>query len=88
VTTSRYAPNERFRAARTRRFGSREALAEAANAHLAPAFAMNASDIGKIERGVVTYPGEPPRFALRTVLRAKSDAELGLSILRPLPARP
>ena len=74
----RATPNMRFRAARERHFGSREALAEAANVHLAPAFAMSASDIGKIERGVVTCPREPRRAALRKVLRAGSDADIGL----------
>lgn len=71
-------PNQLFRAARERYFSSREALAEAANVELAPAFAMDANDIGKIERGIITYPREPRRAALRKALRTDSDAAIGL----------
>jgi len=73
-----YTPNKLFREARKRLFGARAALAEAANLHLPPGFAMNANDIGKIERGIVTYPRSPRRSALRKALRAETDVEIGL----------
>ncbi|MFF5291907.1 hypothetical protein [Paractinoplanes globisporus] len=74
---SRYTPNELFRSARIRLFGTREALADAVNAHLAPAFLITAADIGKIERGVVTFPRSPRRAAFRTVFGVAADAEIG-----------
>ncbi len=70
-------PNVLFRAARERFFGTREALADAANAHLGAAFVLSANDIGKIERGVVTWPRPPRRAAFRKVLNVETDAELG-----------
>jgi hypothetical protein len=44
----RYTPNELFRDARIRLFGTRESLAEAVNAHLAPGFLISANDISKL----------------------------------------
>ncbi|GAA0546949.1 hypothetical protein GCM10010172_30850 [Paractinoplanes ferrugineus] len=79
MANPRLTPNKLFKDARVRLFGSREALADAANAHLGAAFILNANDIGKIERGVVTCPRPPRRAALRLVLHANSDAELGFS---------
>ncbi|GAA0547003.1 hypothetical protein GCM10010172_30930 [Paractinoplanes ferrugineus] len=73
-----YTPNKLFRDARVRLFGTREALAEAANQHLAAAFLITANDIGKIERGVVSHPRAPRRAALRKVLEVATDAEIGL----------
>ncbi len=70
-------PNVLFRAARERLFGTREALADAANAHLGAAFVLSANDVGKIERGVVTWPRPPRRAAFRKVLNVETDAELG-----------
>lgn len=74
-----HEPNEIFRSARERLFGTREALAEAANVHLPRAYELNANDIGKIERGVVTYPRPPRRAALRKVLGVTTDGEIGFS---------
>jgi len=52
-------PNNLFRDARIRLFGTRESLAEAVNAQLPPAYVVAANDIGKIERGIVTEkPGQ------------------------------
>lgn len=78
--------NRRFRAARERLFGSRDALAEAVNLHLPQAYEMNANDIGKIERGVVTYPRPPRRAALRKVLKVETDADLGFFDSRSNPS--
>ncbi|WP_229070865.1 hypothetical protein [Actinoplanes sp. DH11] len=76
--------NERFRVARTRLQFTRQALADAANQHLPRLYSMNDNDIGKIERGVVTWPGSERRAALRKVLGAATDDELGSSI--PVPS--
>lgn len=77
-------PNKLFREARERLFESREALAEAVNLNLPAAFLMSANDIGKIERGVVTYPRPPRRAALRKALRVEADTEIGLYDTRDL----
>ncbi|MFF5291901.1 hypothetical protein [Paractinoplanes globisporus] len=74
----RYTPNAAFKNARIRWHGSRQALADAANLHLSKAYQLAASDIGLIERGVVTYPRPPRRAALRMELHADTDAEIGL----------
>lgn len=39
---------------------------------------MDADHVGRIERGLITWPGGNYRAALRAVLNASSDAELGL----------
>ncbi|WP_436528414.1 hypothetical protein [Actinoplanes sp. HUAS TT8] len=69
--------NERFRVARTRLQLTRQAVADAANQHLPRLHSMNDNDIGKIERGVVSWPGSERRAALRRVLGAATDDELG-----------
>ncbi|WP_430789160.1 hypothetical protein [Actinoplanes sp. G11-F43] len=69
--------NERFRVARTRLQFTRQALADAANQHLPRLHSLNDNDIGKIERGVVSWPGSERRAALRKVLGAATDDELG-----------
>ena len=87
MTESRRTPNRQFRDARLRLFGTREALAEAANAYLSPAFLLSPHDIGKIERGVVTFPRAPRRAALRQALQAPSDEAIGFfDSRRPGPA--
>ncbi len=45
---------------------------------------MNDNDIGKIERGVVSWPGSERRAALKKVLGAVTDAELGFVNSRAL----
>jgi hypothetical protein len=59
-------------------FDTREELADAVNKHVPAAFLITANDIGKIERGVVRYPRATRREAMRKVLGASSDAEIGL----------
>ncbi|UQU67431.1 hypothetical protein COUCH_14660 [Couchioplanes caeruleus] len=79
-------PNVRFRKARVRLFGTREALAEAVNTRLPPAYILTANDVGKIERGVVGYPREVRRAAFREALQAESDEALGFVDRRILAA--
>lgn len=65
---------------------SRQELAEAVNAYLWRVHGvrdrLDETDIGKLERGVHRWPGALRREALRAVLGASSDAELGLFIIR------
>jgi hypothetical protein len=82
---SRHTPNELFREARVRLFGTREALADAVNVHLAPAFLISANDIGKIERGIVTYPRSPRRAAFRRALGVETDHAIGFHNSRGAP---
>lgn len=60
---------------------SRQGLAEAVNAWLAEhsgrAGALDQHYIGRLERGVVRYPGRDYRSGLRAVLGVESDVELG-----------
>jgi hypothetical protein len=72
-----HPPNELFQQARVQLFGTREALADAVNAHLPPGFLVTANDIGKIERGMVTFPRSPRRAAFRRVLQVETDAAIG-----------
>ncbi|GGN38313.1 transcriptional regulator with XRE-family HTH domain [Actinoplanes campanulatus] len=69
--------NERFRVARARLRLTRQEVADAANQYLTPRHSLNDNDIGKIERGVVTWPGSERRAALKKVLGAATDADLG-----------
>lgn len=69
--------NERFRVARIRLQLTRQAVADAANQHLPRLHSMTDNDIGKIERGVVTWPGSERRAALKKVFGAATDDELG-----------
>lgn len=71
-------PNDRLRRVRERLFGTQQALADAANELLAPAYLMTANDVGKLERGVVEQPSAPRREALRAVCRVATDADIGL----------
>jgi hypothetical protein len=77
MPSAELVPNELFRRARERLFGTREALADAVNCLVPVAFAVSANDIGKIERGKVTWPRGPRRAGYREALQAASDEELG-----------
>lgn len=76
-------PNHRLRRLREHDARlSRQDLADQANAYLWSTFServeLDANYIGKLERGVIAWPRPRYREALRAVLRASSDAELGL----------
>jgi hypothetical protein len=71
--------NDLFRNARVRLFGSRQALAEAVNSLVPAAYLVTANDIGKIERGEVTWPRGPRREAFRRALRVADDRDIGFS---------
>lgn len=83
--------NGRLRAARERMSStdqpgeclSRQELAESVNAHVwrhhRELVEMDANYVGKLERGVIRWPGKLYREALRAVLNAPSDAALGFS---------
>jgi hypothetical protein len=81
-------PNELFRAARQRQMSptgngrmSRQELADAVNAILGAderKVVLTENDIGKIERGLVSWPHADRRAALRAVLRVETDLEIGL----------
>lgn len=87
-------PNNLLRAARLRlvspsgsgRVLSRQELAEAVNAwlfeHTGRVTYVDAGLIGKWERGEHRWPAEDKRRALRAVLGAACDADLGLYIVR------
>jgi tetratricopeptide (TPR) repeat protein len=70
-------PNNLFRDARIRLFGTQEQLAEAINLDLPPAYVVTANEIGKIERGIVKFPRPVRRVAYRKALQAATDAEIG-----------
>jgi hypothetical protein len=82
-------PNTRLREARLRTPSpangrnamSRQELAEAVNAHVFQATGrvsvMDAHYVGRLERGIRRYPTADYRAALRAVLGAATDAELG-----------
>ncbi|MFD9889779.1 ATP-binding protein [Amycolatopsis sp. NPDC059027] len=82
-------PNTRLREARERTPSqehpgecvSRRELADQVNAYLWTAYVqrveLDAGYIGKLERGVIQWPGSRYREALRTILGGASDAELG-----------
>ncbi|MCE7005174.1 XRE family transcriptional regulator [Kibdelosporangium philippinense] len=61
---------------------SRQELAELVNAHLwqmhGQRVEIDAGYIGKLERGVITWPGQLYREALRSILDVTTDAQLGL----------
>src|SRR5262245_58528377 len=68
---------------------SRQELAEAANAYLyeqtGRVYRLDANHVGKLEQGVHRWPSEPTRSALRAVLDANRDADLGFYITRQPP---
>ncbi|MFJ1766993.1 multiprotein-bridging factor 1 family protein [Amycolatopsis sp. NPDC088138] len=65
---------------------SRQELAEKVNSHLwtthRQRVEVDAGYIGKLERGVIRWPGGSYREALRTILRVSTDAELGFGNTR------
>jgi tetratricopeptide (TPR) repeat protein len=65
---------------------SRQELAEKVNSHLWTAHRqrveVDAGYIGKLERGVIRWPGGAYREALRSILRVSTDAELGFGNTR------
>ncbi|MDG4833979.1 hypothetical protein O7627_32430 [Solwaraspora sp. WMMD1047] len=81
-------PNDLLRAARLRRSRSgagpfsRQELANRLNGVLSALtgkeYTLDANYVGKLERGVIRWPHADYRQALRTILGAASDAELGL----------
>ncbi|GAA2471525.1 hypothetical protein [Winogradskya humida] len=70
-------PNALFRNARVRLYGTQESLAEAVNALLPEANFVTANEIGKIERGIVTFPRPARRAAFRRALQAATESEIG-----------
>ncbi|MFD0597340.1 multiprotein-bridging factor 1 family protein [Catellatospora coxensis] len=92
-------PNHLMRQARLRlaspsgsgRAMSRQELADLANLHLTELgirTAMNENYIGKLERGEFRWPSVGYRKALRAVLGAATDAELGMFIIRSQTTEP
>jgi len=65
---------------------SRQEVAEAVNAYLWNTHGvqdrLSDNDVGKLERGEHRWPGRLRREALRAVLGAASDAELGFYVIR------
>lgn len=100
MTSSRRPANDLFRAARLRLKSadgsgpmSREEFADRVNAVIDPSDTdgpVAASDIGKIERGIVSWPRKYRRQAYRLILNVKTDAEIGLvnRRVRPTDAAP
>lgn len=94
----RRVPNLRLRAARlrlpspagTRLPMSRRELADLINAHLADRdigyLRIDADHIGRFERGEHIWPQRAYRDALRAILGAASDAELGFHTRHDQPA--
>lgn len=82
-------PNHRLREAREQRESpyvpgeslSRQELADMANAwiheHLERVTCLTANYIGKLERGLVSWPNADYRAALRAILGARTDRDLG-----------
>lgn len=89
------APNEQLRQARLRtpaasgsgRPMSREELADAVNRRVSAtddvAVQMDAGYVRRLERGESRWPNQQYRAALRAVLDAATDADLGFAVRRP-----
>jgi len=79
-------PNDMLRAAREAAQLTQGQLAELGNAQVEAATtkpgAMDADYIGKLERGIHRWPNQHYRQALRTVLDAVADADLGFRSTR------
>jgi hypothetical protein len=58
---------------------SRAELAKAVNARVGSHYRIDANYVGKLERGLVRSPNAVRRQALREILGAVSDAELGFA---------
>ncbi|MFF5085481.1 hypothetical protein ACFY36_51295 [Actinoplanes sp. NPDC000266] len=88
MASSPPVPNELFRAARLRlksAYGDgpmpREEFADRVNSIMDPRDQdgpVSGADIGKIERGIVSYPRKYRREAYRKLLNVATDAEIGL----------
>jgi transcriptional regulator with XRE-family HTH domain/tetratricopeptide (TPR) repeat protein len=82
-------PNDLLRTAREAAGLTQEQLAELANTQVEAATdrpgAMDADYIGKLERGIHTWPNKHYRQALRSVLGRQKDAELGFFSTRSRP---
>ncbi len=78
MTGAPRVPNVLFQRARRRLGYSRQELADAVNKLLPRHSLLTDNDIGKIERGAVTFPREVRRRALRTVLQVAADADIGV----------
>ncbi|MFC0861657.1 hypothetical protein ACFHYQ_05025 [Sphaerimonospora cavernae] len=82
-------PNDRLRHAREQRESphvpgepmSRQELADLVNAwiheHLGRVACLTANYVGKLERGLVSWPNSDYRAALRHILKARTDGDLG-----------
>ena len=81
MTSTPRRSNELFRAARESRGLSRERLADAVNRldPRGPQHLMTSQTVGRIEQGIVRWPNAARRRALRAVLGARTDAEIGLA---------
>jgi transcriptional regulator with XRE-family HTH domain len=71
-------PNQLFRQARYGLKLTRKQLADEVNQHLPAGNTIDATDIGRIERGQVTWPRADRREAFRMVLGVTSDSAIGL----------
>lgn len=71
--------NDALREARQRRGFTRRQLADAVNAidDTNPDQPITAHVVGKLEQGLIRWPAKRRRDALRLILGAASDAELG-----------
>lgn len=93
-------PNDKLRVARisqpspsgSGRHLSRQELADLVNAELAQSHqnygTLDATYVGKLERGEHRWPQERYRRAFRIVLGARTDAELGFFVIRRQTAAP
>jgi transcriptional regulator with XRE-family HTH domain len=91
IVTSTSVPNDRLAAARAAARLTQEALAELANAQVEQATgragAMDADYVSKLERGIHRWPGKHYRRALRDVLGAQSDLDLGFYSMRSMTSK-
>jgi transcriptional regulator with XRE-family HTH domain len=82
------APNHRLLAARTAAQLTQESLADLANTQVeqdtGKLGAMDADYVSKLERGIHRWPGKDYRRALRAVLGAQTDLDLGFYSTRIL----
>jgi hypothetical protein len=87
-------PNTHLRQLREYHCLARHELAEQINSYLwihhRARTELDANYIGKLERGVITWPSEHYRQALRTILRTPTDTELGFrntrrTLIPPIP---
>ena len=70
--------NMRFKTARVNLALSRAELAHAVSQLVPAEHIMTEVDIARIERGVIAFPHQCRREALRQVLKVQTDADIGL----------